>query len=342
MQNERLIAVRYVVLNGGDEEAGGLVIVRAASSTDKTSSQEPPSFQPPSRSRSLSVSSQVTGLPLKRFKSLASVPNSSTLKPSSSTQSIRDEREAEEDVRRMESEADQLRRKSRASEDTVGFANPPFPLQVASTKRRTTPGYTDTLQPVNARETPKQNRSKILRENGSASRRSSSGSRGKRISSSYETSGIIGVLYSPLRLSIKCAEYKPTAQPHSSVSDFTLYKHIDPEVPESQRARQLLVWSAHRASTARTSGSTQQGKDPPQKLSSEGAQVLAQVQERIIKMLATKLIDTSIYGDDPSTSSSTQAKANEQNVMNRSREEKFLARIERCVNVADLIHVCSG
>ena len=137
----------------------------------------------------------------------------------------------------------------------------------------------------------------------------------------------------------------PKAQPHSSVSDFTLYKHIDPEVSESQRARQLLVWSAHRASTTPTSSSsysTQQGKDPPPKLNSEGARILGQVQERIIKMLVNKSIDTSAHGDEASTSSSTPVKANEQNVMNRSREEKFLARIERYVHVVDFILVYDG
>ena len=325
-----------VVLNGGDEEAGGLVIVRAASSTDQTSSQEPASIQPPSRSRSLSVSSQTQAPPPKRLKSLASVPSSSSRKPLSTSQSIRDEREAEEDVRRMESEADQLRRKSRASEDTAGFANPPFPLQASGTKRKTTPGYTDTTQPVNVHETPKQNRNKGLRENGGVNgRRSSNGSRGKRISTSYEASGIIGAfhsLHSSPGLLLNVLNCSPTAQPHSSVPDFTLYKHIDPEVPESQRARQLLVWSAHRASAKPTSSSihsTQQGKDPPPKINSEGTKILQQVQERIIKMLVNKSIDTSVFGDEPSTSSSTQVKANEQNVMNRSREERFLARIER-------------
>ena len=59
-------------------------------------------------------------------------------------------------------------------------------------------------------------------------------------------------------------------------------------------------------------------------------------------MLVDKAIDTSAYGDDTSPSSSTQVKANEQNVMNRSREEKFLARIERYVHVADLIHMHSS
>lgn len=129
------------------------------------------------------------------------------------------------------------------------------------------------------------------------------------------------------------------------MSDFTLYKHIDPEVSESQRARQLLVWSAHRASATPTSGSihsTQQAKDPPPKLNSEGARILGQVQERIIKMLVNKSIDTNAYSDETTTSSSTQVKANEQNVMNRSREEKFLAQIERYVRVVNSIHLYGG
>ena len=96
----------------------------------------------------------------------------------------------------MESEADQLRRKSRASEDTVGFADPPFPLQAASSKRKTTPGYTDITQAIDVHETPKQNRNKSLREYGGANgRRNSSGQRGKRVSTSYETTGIIGACY---------------------------------------------------------------------------------------------------------------------------------------------------
>ena len=105
------------------------------------------------------------------------------------------------------------------------------------------------------------------------------------------------------------------------------------------------MWSAHRASATPTSGSihsTQQAKDPPPRLNSEGARILGQVQERIIKMLVTKLIDTSAYGDEISTSSSTQVKANEQNVMNRSREEKFLTRIERYVYVVDFLHLYGG
>jgi len=59
-------------------------------------------------------------------------------------------------------------------------------------------------------------------------------------------------------------------------------------------------------------------------------------------MLVDKSIDISAYGDDASTGSSTQVKANEQNVMNRNREEKFLARIERYVHVADVINAYRG
>lgn len=52
-------------------------------------------------------------------------------------------------------------------------------------------------------------------------------------------------------------------------------------------------------------------------------------------MLVDKLVDTSVYGDDTGASSSTQVRANEQNVMNREREERFLARIERYVHSVD-------
>ena len=136
----------------------------------------------------------------------------------------------------MVSEADQLRRKSRASEDTAGFANPPFPLQAAGTKRRTTPGFTDTTQPVNVHETPKQDRNKSLRENGSVNgRRSSSGSRGKRISTSYETSGIIGgsdFPHSPPRSPIERAKLHA----HSSTPQFCIRLHpLQTHRPRSSR-----------------------------------------------------------------------------------------------------------
>ena len=59
-------------------------------------------------------------------------------------------------------------------------------------------------------------------------------------------------------------------------------------------------------------------------------------------MLVNKSIDTNAYSDETTTSSSTQVKANEQNVMNRSREEKFLAQIERYVRVVNSIHLYGG
>ena len=58
-------------------------------------------------------------------------------------------------------------------------------------------------------------------------------------------------------------------------------------------------------------------------------------------MLRDKSIDTSAHGDETSANPSTQVKANEQNVMNRNREEKFLARIERYVH-ADVIYLHDG
>lgn len=59
-------------------------------------------------------------------------------------------------------------------------------------------------------------------------------------------------------------------------------------------------------------------------------------------MLVNKSIDTSVYGDETGASSSTQVKANEQNVMNRSREERFLVRIERYAHAVNPICVFGG
>lgn len=76
---------------------------------------------------------------------------------------------------------------------------------------------------------------------------------------------------------------------------------------------------------------SQQGKDPPPPLSPEGAQMLRNVQEQLIKMLADKQIDTNVYNDGSGTNDAAQAKENEQNVKNREREINFMARIERSV-----------
>ena len=126
-----------------------------------------------------------------------------------------------------------------------------------------------------------------------------------------------------------------------SVSSF--FKHIDCELPEPQRARQLLIWCSNRAmtepqdQTSQASSSRQKaansGKDPPA-LNPTQADILKKTQESLIRMLAEKKVDTNVYGGSGSQSDSSRPlKENEQNVRNRAREARFNGLIQRCVVV---------
>lgn len=129
------------------------------------------------------------------------------------------------------------------------------------------------------------------------------------------------------------------------MNDSSFYKHIDCDLPEPQRARQLLVWSAARAvsrlsevsSSAKPSkppskSSSSHGKDPP--LDDRKKQILKTVQEDFIRMLAEKKIDTSVYsnGEDGKSVKEGILKPNEQNVKNRAREVTFQQHINRCAS----------
>jgi len=77
--------------------------------------------------------------------------------------------------------------------------------------------------------------------------------------------------------------------------------------------------------------SSKSGKDPP--LPEKYVQVLKEVEEEVIKMLAEKKIDTNVYS--PAGTAPQVVKENEQNVKNRAREVKFKADIARCVFTVD-------
>lgn len=126
------------------------------------------------------------------------------------------------------------------------------------------------------------------------------------------------------------------AQPHTSVADSTFYKHIDVELPEPQRAQQLLIWCSHRAlssisedqaSSGRQSGRSA-GKDPPP-ISKDDLQLLKEVQEDIIRQLAEKKIDTNVFSPAGASKAPQVLKENEQNVMNRERETRFNDKIQK-------------
>ncbi|KAG8213334.1 Mis12-Mtw1 protein family-domain-containing protein [Butyriboletus roseoflavus] len=327
----------------GEEQPGGLIIVRApvpcaVPPLDPPSSQPLPmatSFPPPrlptSRSQPLpSTSSSIlpgpSKPPSKKIRTDSSrAPTSAKSRDVLAT--TREEPELDEDIRQMESETDHLRSRSRAKE--VAHSSLQLPPTATTPSKRHPP---DTLQPLPESETPRIERNKLMREGPSIprtpqtpshSRRTSMTMRGKRISTSFENTGVI-------------------SQPHASVNNSSFYKHIDFDLPEPQRARQLLVWSAARAisrsseaSSAKPSkppskSSSSHGKDPPP-LDDRKKQILKTIEEDFIRMLAEKKIDTSVYshGEDGKTVQEGALKPNEQNVKNRAREVTFQQHINR-------------
>ncbi|KAG0702823.1 Mis12-Mtw1 protein family-domain-containing protein [Suillus ampliporus] len=336
----------------GEEQPGGLVIVRAplsrpSSPQNNYSSSQPsitttraPSRPPSSHSQPITTSS-IPGPskpPAKKFKSDSSRAPTSA-KPREVPSSTREEPELDEDIRQMESETVHLRQRSRAK-DAI---DPSFKFPPSTPKHSSQRYPSDALHTLPNSETPQIERNKLLREGVSLpprtpqtrtpqhSRRTSMSARGKRISTSFETTGVI-------------------AQPHATVSDSSFYKHIDCDLPDPQRARQLLVWSAARAMTkiseASSSSSKPQskskasssgsGKDPPP-LDERKKQILKTVQDDFIRMLAEKKIDTSVYshGPDGLVGDERNLKPNEQNVKNKEREIKFCEHIERAQAEAD-------
>ncbi|KAG2146089.1 Mis12-Mtw1 protein family-domain-containing protein [Suillus bovinus] len=334
----------------GEEQPGGLVIVRAPISRPTTpqnnySSPQPsttttrvPSRPPSSLSQPIPTSS-IAGPskpPAKKFKADSSRAPTSA-KPRDVPSSTREEPELDEDIRQMESETVHLRQRSRAK-DAIdsSFKFPP------STPKHTSQRYpSDALHPLPDSETPQIERNKLLREGVSLpprtpqrtpqhSRRTSMSARGKRISTSFENTGVI-------------------TQPHAAVSDSSFYKHIDCDLPDPQRARQLLVWSAARAMTRISEASSSSKSQPKSKASSSGSgkdpppldehrkQILKTVQDDFIRMLAEKKIDTPVYGHglDEQAGGERNLKPNEQNVKNREREIKFREHIERASAEAD-------
>ncbi|KAI8912093.1 Mis12-Mtw1 protein family-domain-containing protein [Powellomyces hirtus] len=118
-------------------------------------------------------------------------------------------------------------------------------------------------------DTPMIARNKSMREGsggGGGRRRSSLGMRGKRISSAHNG------LCPP---------------PHETIDPTDFYRHIDAELSDPNRMRQLLVWCAQRSLGSADSPST--------KLDSILAQILREVQKDVIHGLTSKQINTSWY-----------------------------------------------
>jgi len=216
-----LFIMHALMIVNHEESSNGLLIVRAQ---DPMPSQSQTAAQP----RSLKPSSNSHQPPSKKFK--ADTQNPLPLKPSSQTRGhqrvtehIGSDVEVEKDVRAMDDEADKLRRLSRAR-TTIDPSILQSKAKIITSSRFETPQTgrkgkrpntaVDIVTPLPDHDTPKIQRNKQMRSNvmganangrhqtvpetetptttpGGSRRKSSVSGRGKRVSSSFELSGII-------------------------------------------------------------------------------------------------------------------------------------------------------
>ncbi|CAE7076849.1 unnamed protein product [Rhizoctonia solani] len=188
--------------------------------------------------------------------------------------SIVEEEEAEDRWmagQRSELDARERDNQRRAGKSRVSTLN--FPSATGSTPPRKRPAdnsassssalsraVLDSTQPVPISDTPVIVRNREIRQASQSRRRSSLSSR---------------------------------ATPHASVPPDTFYRHVDPDLPDSLRLRQVICWTASRATEKQSS----------RKPSPIVQDLLKSIQSQTIKRLASGQIDTSITPSRTSDSS---------------------------------------
>lgn len=289
---------------------------------------------PPPRSSSKPPSNSKPSTTTPKLSSRSSKASAPSLESSTRTHKLQptEEPDADEDVRQMEAELTHLRKSSQshARQASASGIDVRFPSSAVKTPARKAPQYIDSRTPIPLQETPQNQKNKRLREG----RRSSTGMRGKRASTSLGNSSIISESICRLQ---RCLAYLCcAAQPHGSVKETSFYKHIDPDLPEALRARQLLLWCATRTAGVSTPSSPSSSSTPLPPLSQDGQKVLKQVQDQVIKWIAEGRIETPVglAPDDENVLPNGKGllREHEQNVKNRKREDDFLKEIERSVN----------
>lgn len=106
------------------------------------------------------------------------------------------------------------------------------------------------------------------------------------------------------------------------MDDGSFHKHIDSELPDPDRARQLIILCAARAPLP----APREGKDPPSEPSEKGAKLLQGLKDNVLRLLAERKIDlnaTSIDRPGSPVNVSLDVRPNEQNVNNRARTTRF-------------------
>ncbi|THH17899.1 hypothetical protein EW146_g3002 [Bondarzewia mesenterica] len=358
------VALNKRKLLNGEEQPGGLVIIRAPPSRPPSSQNlnPPSSTTPPSDSVPLHATTHTrittSKPPSKKFKTSS---GTSDLVPRPSGKgkerdlraSAHPEPDVDEDVRVMEFEANDLRRQSRVQEEgTFLPSNSELQFGSPSSKGKNKSRHRDISLPLAPRETPQIEKNRSLRQgllqpsqqsHSGQRRKSSLSMRGKRTSSNFESTGVISEHIPSWLAEGEEADggglgIGRAAHPHSSVGNSSLYKHIDCDLPESDRARQLLIWLASREISplhdqgAEASSSKHRpkrsGKDPPP-LPEGGQAVLKSVMEDVIKMLAERQVETNAYSPKSSETGGGKKVENEQNAKNRAREVTFMAELAR-------------
>ncbi|KAF9255222.1 hypothetical protein L218DRAFT_884633 [Marasmius fiardii PR-910] len=151
-------------------------------------------------------------------------------------------------------------------------------------------------------------------KNGHGHRRKSSVSRGKRISASFEASGSF-------------------TEPHKSVNHKSFYKHIEAELVDPERLRQLLIWCHSRTAQDPSIFSSSNSSSELPHLSVTAHLALKDVWKNTLQTLADKQIDLNSYSSTPSSSRqrvpNPNLQENEQNMSLRRWEAEYSADIRK-------------
>ncbi|KAK9455450.1 Mis12-Mtw1 protein family-domain-containing protein [Dipodascopsis uninucleata] len=145
-------------------------------------------------------------------------------------------------------------------------------------------------------DTPIIRRNQQLRQHAPNGRRSSLGMRGKRASSL--SGGLVAV-------------------PHSDISSNEFYKHLDSDLPDPHRMKQLLTWCAQRTIE----------REKNKKSMGTASKIAQVIEEEILKDLTEGRISTSWWSrledeEEPKL-------PNPQNIANKEKLSEFSKRLER-------------
>lgn len=184
---------------------------------------------------------------------------------------------------------------------------PPAPDQSGSSSSVLNRAVLDSAQPVPISDTPVIVRNREIRQASQSRRRSSLSSRGKRASQSL-SSGLL-------------------ATPHPSVPPDTFYRHVDADLPDALRLRQVLCWTASRASD-RPIPTTPSDPSPPTP-SPVVTDLLKSIQAAATKRLASGQINTAISAQRP-TEANRRLAPNPRNVINAQAISRLEAYNQAC------------